>query len=195
MNSEIAFSIGRPDTLGADAYHNRKLPLVEAVVNNGNGQHNVMGEPPHCAIISCMVSFSKITKRVCQDVFLSDETVSHAMRTIAVIEEALDRWLQELPEMIRPTVAHSPQQQSSLRRARDAQWIKRQRLVLNIRYHNLRILLFGSLLLKSSDAEHLSLPGCAEGIAKCVDSAKETINIIYYVYEHSDFFQTWCVQR
>lgn len=192
-SSEISFSIGRPDTLGADAYHNRQLPIVRGCSSVQLPQQNVMLEPPHCAIIGCMVEFSRITKSVCQKVYLSDQSVSQLMDMIAQIEECLEQWLQRLPETIRPSITKPARQQSSLRRARDAQWVKRQRLVLNIRYHNLRILLFGSLLLKTNNSEHSSIPGSENIIMKCLDSAKETINIIYHVYEHSDFFQTWSV--
>jgi hypothetical protein len=191
QHREVSFSIGRPDTLGADIYHNRTLPLVRGNLNPSQPDDSPLLEPPHCAIISCMVTFSKITRTVCQKIYLSNAALPDIMALSNQIERELDTWLESLPEAIRPQLH---QQGSSLKGARDAQWVKRQRLVLNIRYHNLRILLFGSLLLRSSHAERLSVPGCQENILKCLDSAKQTINIIYQTYEHNDFFRTWYVQ-
>ena len=53
------------------------------------------------------------------------------------------------------------------------------------------MLLFGSLLLKLSLAERDSVEGCAEGIQKCLDSAQQTLGIIYDTYLHHRFFHTW----
>lgn len=39
------------------------------------------------------------------------------------------------------------------------------------------------------------VPGSYEGIYKCLDSAKKTIELIYDTYEHQEFFRTWSVQR
>lgn len=58
-------------------------------------------------------------------------------------------------------------------------------------YHNLRILLFGSLVLGSSAAERATIPGSHEATQKYLDSACKTIEIIYHTYMHNDFFQTW----
>ncbi|KAH8201690.1 hypothetical protein TruAng_004128 [Truncatella angustata] len=112
--------------------------------------------------------------------------------TIAVayrLEQDLDKWVESLPMAIRPK--QSMGEPVSLKSVRDPQWAKRQRLVLGIRYHNLRILTFGSLLLTSSSNERSTLPGIREGIQKCLDSAKQTIDTIYVTYQHHDFFRTW----
>ena len=108
-----------------------------------------------------------------------------------LIEQELDDWVESLPPAIRPDTQNQLQQKPSLRSAKDAQWAKRQRLVLSIRYHNLKILLFGSLLIRSLPAERSNIPGCLENTHKCLESAKQTISIIYQTYAHNDFFQTW----
>lgn len=60
-------------------------------------------------------------------------------------------------------------------------------------YLNLRILLFGSILLTSTPAERSSVPGSYECVQKCLDSAKRTIEIIHETYHHQEFFRTWPV--
>lgn len=52
--------------------------------------------------------------------------------------------------------------------------------------------MFGSLLINSSPGERASV-SASEGIQKCLDSAKQTIDIIYHIYQHHDFFRTWYV--
>lgn len=60
-------------------------------------------------------------------------------------------------------------------------------------YLNLRILLFGSILLTSNNRERETIPGSYDGIQKCLDSAKKTIEIIYETYKYHEFFRTWLV--
>ncbi|KAH6638674.1 fungal-specific transcription factor domain-containing protein [Truncatella angustata] len=187
LETEMSFAMGRPDTLGSDLYHNRSFPLI-GNENSGSSSHDRF-EPPQCAIIKSMVDLSRITRSICFDIYLP-ETITP--RTIAVayrLEQDLDKWVESLPMAIRPK--QSMGEPVSLKSVRDPQWAKRQRLVLGIRYHNLRILTFGSLLLTSSSNERSTLPGIREGIQKCLDSAKQTIDTIYVTYQHHDFFRTW----
>lgn len=39
------------------------------------------------------------------------------------------------------------------------------------------------------------VPGSYDGIHKCLDSAKKTIELIYETYEHQEFFRTWSVHH
>lgn len=121
--------MGRPDTLGADLHHNRQFPLIKDTANVTGNDSGLM-DPPHCAIIKSMVDFSRITRSICLSIYLQDLSVPRTVALAFQIEEDLDRWVDSLPEAIRPT---SPLGQStSLRGAKDAQWVKRQRLVLTI---------------------------------------------------------------
>ncbi|CAG9937423.1 unnamed protein product [Clonostachys rosea f. rosea IK726] len=180
--------MGRPDTLGADLYHNRRFPRI------GNGQNETetdseMTEHPCCAIIEHMVHFSKITRNICLSIYLPETTIPMMVAMAGQIERDLEAWTQKLPEAIRPM--GSSTQVPSLRGVRDVQWVKRQRLVLNLRCHNLRILLFGSFLLRSTAQERATMSDTKTGIQKCLESAKETIETIYQTYQHSDYFRTW----
>ncbi|OAG12437.1 uncharacterized protein CC84DRAFT_123194 [Paraphaeosphaeria sporulosa] len=190
LEMEISFSLGRPDTLGADIYHNRRLPLVRTDTETERTDSE-MSEPPHCAIINYAVDLARITRTICQKIYLPNPSIADMIILTNQIERELEMWVESLPSAIRPDTQIQFHQKPSLRSARDAQWAKRQRLVLNIRYNNLRILLFGSLLLRSSQSERATIPGCMENTHKCLDSAKQTISIIYQTYAHNDFFQTW----
>jgi hypothetical protein len=125
--------MGRPDTLGADLFHNRQYPLIRGAPDTDTSRPELL-DPPHCAIIKCMVDFSRITRAICLSIYLSDETIARTVATVHRIEQDLDRWVEGLPEAVRPNV-HAPAgaPTSSLRAAKDPQWVKRQKLVLNIR--------------------------------------------------------------
>lgn len=51
--------MGRPDTLGADLYHNRRFPLTEVALSAG-GRDLELLDHAHCAIIKCMVDLSTL---------------------------------------------------------------------------------------------------------------------------------------
>ncbi|OLN96829.1 putative transcriptional regulatory protein YJL206C-like protein 1 [Colletotrichum chlorophyti] len=176
-----------PDTLGADLYHNRQFPVIGESDNEYLGSSDLV-DPPSCAIIKCMVDYSKIIRSTCLGIYLPEITVPRTVQLAHQIDQDLQRWAESLPEPIRPTTSAEPR---SLKSVKEAQWMKRQRLVLTMRFLNIRILLFGSILLTSSSSERASIPGSSEGIRLCLESAKQTIEIIYQTYQHHDFFRTW----
>ncbi|KAH0433878.1 hypothetical protein CcaCcLH18_05630 [Colletotrichum camelliae] len=187
LETEMSFSMGRPDTLGADLYHNRQFPIIGETENEYSSSSDLV-DPPSCAIIKSMVDYSRVIRSICLGIYLPETTVPRTVTLAHQIDQDLQKWVESLPEPIRPTGTVQPR---SLKSAKEAQWMKRQRLVLTMRYLNLKILLFGSILLTSSSAERASIPGSHEGIQTCLESAKQTIEIIYQTYQHHDFFRTW----
>lgn len=125
----MSFAIGRPDTLGVDLYHNRQYPQVDAEISDVQ-QNPDMIEPPHCAIIKCMVDFSRITRTVCQGLYLSDSPIQRNLLIAQKIEHDLDLWRESLPINIRPAKTFASSR--SLKFVKDAQYMKKQRLVLSI---------------------------------------------------------------
>ncbi|WYZ46655.1 hypothetical protein EsH8_IX_000880 [Colletotrichum jinshuiense] len=187
LETEMSFSMGRPDTLGADLYHNRQFPVIGEADTEYSGSLELV-DPPSCAIIKCMVDYSKIIRSICLGIYLPETTVPRTVQLAHQIDQDLQRWAESLPEPIRPTTSVEPR---SLKSIKEAQWMKRQKLVLTMRFLNIRILLFGSIILTSTSAERASIPGSHEGIHLCLESAKQTIEIIYQTYQHHDFFRTW----
>ncbi|KAI8183021.1 putative transcriptional regulatory protein [Colletotrichum sp. SAR 10_86] len=178
---------GGPAHTGADLYHNRQFPIIGETENEYSSSSDLV-DPPSCAIIKSMVDYSKVIRSICLGIYLPETTVPRTVTLAHQIDQDLQKWVESLPEPIRPTGTVQPR---SLKSAKEAQWMKRQRLVLTMRYLNLKILLFGSILLTSTSAERASIPGSHEGIQTCLESAKQTIEIIYQTYQHHDFFRTW----
>lgn len=128
----MAFAMGRPDTLGSDLYHNRNYPRFQPIdpasSPSASPEHL---DPPNCIVIQAMVDFSRITRSICHNIYLADTVLLKSVALAQQTETELEAWVDALPEAIRP--ARTLAEASSLRRARDAQWMKRQRLVLTIR--------------------------------------------------------------
>lgn len=133
---EMSFAMGRPDTLGSDLYHNRRLPVTYETQDSSTlPQQQALMEPPHCAIIKYMVDFSRITRALCLGIYLSDLSLPELLARANQLEQDLNRWVDSVPEAIRPSRTFS--RKTSLKSVKDAQYAKRQRLVLTIRKTNL----------------------------------------------------------
>lgn len=120
--------MGRPDTLGADSYHNRRFSHV---AGDGRTETAISLDPPFCSIIKPMVDFSKIIRKVCLGIYLKDHT-SDIVSLAYQIERELDEWVDGLPHSIRPRTKPNNQPET-LRGSKEPRWSKRQKLVLLIR--------------------------------------------------------------
>jgi hypothetical protein len=111
----MSFSVGRPDTLGMDEYHNRSIPPRD---------------DSEFAIIPWMIDFAQIIRRVSVQIYHSRISLQEKLQLALQIEMEMDRWLARLPEKIKPDIGGYRPSRSALR---DPKWARRQRLVLGIR--------------------------------------------------------------
>ena len=173
LETETSFALGRPDGLGADAYHNRPMPNLDE------------GET---AIITVMVHFSRIVKDVAQTIYLSDVPVEDKAERAVQLELKMHTWLQNLPEVIRPPIFGPG---SLLKIAKDPLWAKRQRLVLELRFYNVKMVLFKPFLASALKSQQPLATPIREAVGKCVDAARATIELMHDMYCHHIFFRTW----
>ncbi|KAK9447913.1 fungal-specific transcription factor domain-containing protein [Limtongia smithiae] len=173
LDIEMSFSLGRPDTLGFDEYHNRYLPKPDDT---------------EYAIIPCMVELARITRKVAVTIYHSTAPIQQRLETALAIEKELNCWVANLPLTIRPVLGDDSMSIGCLR---EPEWHRRQRLVLSIRYHNVRMLLFRPFLAQSSDNLSDALVDLADGVNKCAESAQQTIRMIYDNYRTQSYFRTW----
>jgi hypothetical protein len=111
----MSFSLGRPDSLGLDEYHNRRLPEVDGT---------------EYAIIPCMVDFGRIIRQVAVRIYHSHMSQQQKLSTALKIESEMNNWVTGLPFNIRPSLG---QEDAHLGGLREPKWSRRQRLVLGIR--------------------------------------------------------------
>ena len=95
--------MGRPDTLGADLYHNRSFPLIGN--DNSGSMPDDHYDPPQCAIIKSMVDLSRITRSICLDIYLPETITPRTVALAYRLEQDLDKWVEGLPDAIRPKQA------------------------------------------------------------------------------------------
>ncbi|CAI7613658.1 unnamed protein product [Penicillium bialowiezense] len=170
---EMSFSVGRPDTLGMDEYHNRSIPPRD---------------DSEFAIIPWMIDFAQIIRRVSVQIYHSRISLQEKLQIALQIEMEMDRWLARLPEKIKPDIGGYRLSRSALR---DPKWARRQRLVLGIRYYNVKMLLFRPFL--SHFTRKLRHPPTELDLTidKCLDSAMKTLQVVHDIYRVHTFFRCW----
>lgn len=178
LEMELSFALGRPDTLGLDEYHDRPLPPVD---------------DSEFAIIPLMVDFARIVRRIAIGIYHSRVSWQQKMVRAQGLESELDGWIAGLPARIRPACPSSSSSSSGLAALRQPKWCRRQKIITEIRYHHVRMLLFRpflSMLTRNSDGTPLP-PGVAEAVDKCIASAKRTIEVVHEAMISNSFFRTW----
>ncbi|PYH95317.1 RmlC-like cupin [Aspergillus ellipticus CBS 707.79] len=173
LEIEMSFSVGRPDTLGMDEYHNRALPERD---------------DSEYGIIPWMVDFAYIIRKVSVQIYHSRITLQEKLHLALQIEIELDRWMARLPDRIKPDSLQRTAPGGALR---DPKWARRQRLVLGIRYHNVKMLLFRPFLSHFTRKLRHTPMELEQTIAKCLDAAMKTIEVIYDIYRIHTFFRCW----
>ena len=126
----MSFSLGRPDTLGLDEYHNRNLPTANDT---------------EYAIIPCMVDFGRIVRKVAIEIYHSHLSLQQKLLIALKIENEMNEWVVRLPRSIKPSLG---QENTHLGGLRDPKWSRRQKLVLGIRNYPTSILLRKTYLWK-----------------------------------------------
>lgn len=182
----MSLSVGRPDTLGMDKFHNRTLPKRD---------------DSESAIISWMVDFSQIIRKISVQIYHSRLSPHEKLQRALQIDAEMDRWFALLPDRIKPDVRGQ-----TFVRLREPKWARRQRLVLGIRkssevlfilsnvvpgYCSMKTLLFGPFLRNCIHRLGDTPPELRQPISRCLDSAKKTIEVIYNTYTAHTFFRSW----
>ncbi|KAF9893930.1 hypothetical protein FE257_008901 [Aspergillus nanangensis] len=173
LEIEMSFGVGRPDTLGMDEYHNRAMP------DRDDSEY---------AIIPWMVDFAQIIRKVSVQIYHSRITLQEKLHVALQIEAELDRWIMKLPDRIKPDIVKQDVAGGALR---DPKWARRQRLVLGIRYYNVKMLLFRPFLSHFTRKLRHTPTELEETITKCLDAAMKTIEVIYDIYRVHTFFRCW----
>ncbi|CAI7606074.1 unnamed protein product [Penicillium glandicola] len=155
-----------------DEYHNRSIPPRD---------------DSEFSIIPWMIDFAQIIRQISVQIYHSRISLQDKLQLALQIEMEMDRWLARLPELIKPDIGYRISSGS----LRDPKWARRQRLVLEIRYYNVKTLLFRPFL--SHFARKLQHPPTEldQTFDKCLDSAMKTLQVIHDLYRVHTFFRCW----
>lgn len=169
---EMSFSLGRPDSLGADFYHNCALPPVE---NN------------ETAVITPMVDLARIIRKVAGCVYQKEITIDQRMDLASQLAAELDSWTTGLPEAIRPRLDEPTE---DLGVQKDPMWAKKQRHTLRFRYYNITMVLYRPFLQYTTHFSGSS-ESLEQALSKCVAAARSTIRLMHHMYSTASYFKTW----
>ncbi|RBA15675.1 hypothetical protein FPRO05_12282 [Fusarium proliferatum] len=182
LEIEISFSLGRPDSLSHDGYHTRPFPQIRTKPHESGSL-----EPPEVGIIEPLVRLARLTREISTKLYCPLIGMPPKSQAIRDIDMKLDAWLNSIPPALRPT--KSSPSAGSLELTRQPAYIRKQKLVLGTKYHNVRMLLHASLI----DTVSVQCPSIdfAGSLRECVQSARLTIELVYENYCHHEFFRTW----
>jgi hypothetical protein len=116
LEIELSFTLGRPDTLGLDAYHNRLPPPITNT---------------EISIIPAMLGLSRIMRDISTSIFLDQAVFSKKLQRAEKIERDLKDWVSQLPLEFRSI--SDPGLPSHTGSLHDPSWLKLQKVVLRIR--------------------------------------------------------------
>ena len=172
LEVELSFSLGRPDSLGVDAFHNQRLPYS-----------SLASEPEsELSIITHALPLAQITRRVSVEIYHSSSSISRKLSLAGNIHAALTRWSANLPLTIRP--------HNTLPQLREPKWARRQRLILGIRYRNVQMAMYRPFLAyyTRTNAQSSAL---RDAVNQCLAAAMETIAMMHQIFLQHTFFRTW----
>ncbi|KAK7728174.1 hypothetical protein SLS57_002644 [Botryosphaeria dothidea] len=173
LEIELSFALGRPDSLGMDDYHNRPLPQIDG---------------SDVDIIPGMIGLARIMRAISVKVYLHRLSLAQKLQGALNIEMEMDAWVARLPEAIRPQFTSDVGRHSRLG---DPPWAYYQRLVLQIRYYNVKMLLLRPFIVHASKYDDDREPSLDDAVNKCTDAAARTIDLMYETYRVHTFFHTW----
>jgi len=189
LEVEFSFSLGRPDSLGVDAYHNQHIPFTT--------DHSTTNET---SIIALVLPLSRLTRRVSVEIYHSVSSITHKLALAAEISTALESWIEGLPAVIRPDTVVAAANEHDLR-DRDPRWARRQRTVLGIRYKNLQMALYRPFLAyyartstrgqHSTNTSSTASASLLTAVSRCIAAAIDTIAILHTAYCRHGYLRTW----
>lgn len=172
LEVEMSFSLGRPDSLGVDAYHNQRLPRSHISSNTES----------EIAIIAHALPLARITRRVSIEIYHSSSSISRKLTLAGDIHTTLTAWNSSLPLSIRPDGA--------IPTLREPKWARRQRLALGIRYRNVQMAMYRPFLAYYTRT-NAQAPALRDAVNRCVSAAMETITMMHQIFSQHTFFRTW----
>ncbi|OQV10195.1 Fungal specific transcription factor domain-containing protein isoform 1 [Cladophialophora immunda] len=182
LDVQTSFALGRPDGLGPDAFHTCYIPGSSSSTPQDAGNN----EDASIQILPAMVSFSRVMRRVGSELYATQYSLVARLKKVVDLAHDLEQWLAELPSRYQESGDGVTR---ALKSTLSVSCEEKQRIVVWLRYHNLRMVIHSSVIgtvpekdLRGNVQEHWEL---------CINSAMRTIQIIHETFLKYNFFQTW----
>jgi hypothetical protein len=188
-------SAGRFDSLGNPRKYSIPLPQIKVSQtrqlcknlltiyepsSQESNSETTYFEGSNISMINVMVDFAMILRRISKDIYHCGKDVSASQKSTAafLIDALLDQWKLSLPSWHNFDVIDF----------REPEWAAKQKLVLQLRYLNARVILHRPFL---SEPGTFAVPERQKHIKLCLDAARKTIQVLYDSYANKHYFRTW----
>jgi hypothetical protein len=175
---DMSCSAGRRDSLGKP--HNYKIDLPHITGQTSRVEDRSHLENPSVAMINEMVHFAAILRRISKELYHDTKGLTLVQKSAVAkkLDILLDEWKSRLP-------AYLDFNHTSFR---DEEWASKQKLVLQLRYLNARIVLHRPFL-----EAHIRKPEAqvSSHVESLLEAARDTIGVMYSAYSSRHYFRTW----
>ena len=129
------------------------------------------------ALVTVLADLSMILQRASKRLYHSSNTLSpeNKSQLATALDQELLCWKLHLPMHLN----------LDLDTFTEAEWVSKQKLTLQLRFHHARMFIHRPhLSMASSDlqVDHMQI---------CLEAAQKTITLAYYAYQHRHYFRTW----
>ncbi|KAK5302100.1 hypothetical protein LTR80_002966 [Exophiala xenobiotica] len=180
LDIQTSFALGRPDSLGPDQYHTQCLPTTIS--------GEAVSSPHVLQIVPCMVDLSRIMRKVALDLYTVPCEMEQKLHRANALDADLEYWLEQVPLHLRSE--HQSRSNHPLKSNRSPSYIKKQSVVLRLRYLNLRMIIHAVFMthteIRPDEARLIRDRQC-----RCLQTAESTIDLMYETFRTDEFFQTW----
>jgi hypothetical protein len=175
---DMSCSAGRRDSLGKP--RNYQIDLPHVTDQNGNTLTESNFENRSVTMINEMVHFAAILRRISKGLYYDSKGLTLLQKSIVAkgLDTQLQDWKSRLPNYL----------DFSTISFREPEWAAKQKLVLQLRYLNARILVHRPFLgepIRSVEEDMLTHAEI------CLDAARETIRVMYDAYANRHYFRSW----
>ncbi|KIL94085.1 hypothetical protein FAVG1_02647 [Fusarium avenaceum] len=175
---DMSCSAGRRDSLGKPRNYQIDLPHITDHSDNTLPEKNL--EKRSVMMINEMVHFAAILRRISKGLYYDSKGLTLLQKSIVAkgLDAQLHDWKSRLPSYLDfNTVSF-----------REPEWAAKQKLVLQLRYLNARILVHRPFIgepIRSVEGDLLTHADI------CLDAARETIRVMYDAYTNRHYFRSW----
>ncbi|KAK6003286.1 hypothetical protein QM012_001131 [Aureobasidium pullulans] len=176
---DMCCSAGRFDSLGKPRKYPIPLPQIKSLSPEPSSDV-VYFEGANVSMINVMVDFAVVLRRISKDIYHCQKEVTASQKSTAAfaIDALLDQWKRNLAAWHNFDVVDF----------REPEWAAKQKLVLQLRYLNARVILHRPFL---SDVTASDLLERQKHIDLCLAAARKTIQVLYDAYANKHYFRTW----
>lgn len=175
---DMSCSAGRRDSLGKPYNYQIPMPAIEGMADSLL-DHTFI-EQKQVAMVNEMVSFAAILRRVSRKLYHDSKNLTLLQKSVVAtdLEVSLDAWKDQLPEWL----------QFDKTSLDNDEWATKQKLVLQLRYLNAKIVLHRPFLASSLNGDESDM---SVHRTSCLDAARSTITVMHNAFTHYFYFRTW----